>query len=165
MQRIILIALLSFLTLSSFAQNKIGFIDSDELIALMPENKAAETVLEEYGNSLTYQLESMAAQFEEKVNEFKANEATYTDRITKDKMDEISMLGQKIESFQQNAQGLLQTKEQELFKPILLKVRRAIKDVAKENNFTCILDKSQGSVLYSIESQSVLSLMKKKLGL
>ena len=68
MQRIILIALLSFLTLSSFAQNKIGFIDSDELIALMPESKAAETVLEEYGNSLTYQLESMAAQFEEKVN-------------------------------------------------------------------------------------------------
>jgi outer membrane protein len=162
MQRIILIALLSFLTLSSFAQNKIGFIDSDELIALMPEKKAAETVLEEFANSLTSQLGSMAAQYEEKVNEFKA---TYTDRITKDKMDEISMLEQKIESFQQNAQGLLQTKEQELFRPILLKVRRAIKDVAKENNFTCILDKSQGSVLYSIESQSVLSLMKKKLGL
>ena len=165
MQRIILIAFLSFLTLSSVAQNKIGFIDSDELITLMPEKKAAETVLEELSNSLTSQLGSMAAQHEERVNEFKANEATYTDPVIKDKMNEISILEQKIESFQQNAQRLLQTKEQELFKSILLKVRRAIEDVAKENNFTCILDKSQGSVLYSIESESVLPLVKKKLGL
>ena len=43
MKKITLLALLGFLTLNSFAQNKFGYIDSQELLMLMPERKSAET--------------------------------------------------------------------------------------------------------------------------
>jgi len=165
MHKIILITLLSFLTLSSLAQNKIGFIDSDELMSLIPERKEAGTILQEFTKGLESELGSMTAQYQKSLSEYQANEATYTDLIKHDKINKINMLEQRIQSFKQHAQEALQIKEQELLEPILLKIRRAIEDVAKENNFTCIFDKSQGPVLYSIESESILPLVKKKLSL
>ena len=82
-----------------------------------------------------------------------------------DKIAEITALEERIQAFQQNAQQSLQKKEQELLEPILSKARKAIEDVATEGDFTYIFDKSIGSILYAKESENVLSLVKKKLGL
>ena len=45
------------------------------------------------------------------------------------------------------------------------KARAAIEDVAKEGKFTYIFDSSMGSILYADESENVMTLVKKKLGL
>ncbi len=165
MKKITLLALLSILTLSSIAQNKFGYIDSNELLMLMPERKAAETEVQNFAKSLETQLGSMTAEYQQSVQEYQTNEATYTDLVKQDKIAEITGLEQRIQSFQQNAQQSLQTKEQELLEPILSKARKAIEDVAAEGDYTYIFDKSIGSILYAKESQNVLSLVKKKLGL
>ena len=165
MKKITLLTLLCVLTLSSIAQNKFGYIDSQELLMLMPERKTAETEVQEFAKSLEAQLGSMTAEYQQSVQEYQANEATYTDLVKQDKISEITGLEQRIQTFQQNAQQSLQQKEQELLEPILSKARKAIEDVAKEENFTYIFDKSQGSILYVKESENILSLVKKKLGL
>jgi len=59
----------------------------------------------------------------------------------------------------------LQKKEQSLLQPIIDKAKNAINEVAKEGSFTYILDSSVGVVLYSVESDDILPLVKKKLGL
>ena len=51
MKKITFLALLSVLTLSSIAQNKFGYIDSQELLILMPERKAAETEVQNFAKS------------------------------------------------------------------------------------------------------------------
>ena len=165
MKKITFLALLSVLTLSSIAQNKFGYIDSQELLMLMPERKTAETEVANFAKSLEAQLGSMTAEYQESVQEYQANEATYDDLVKQDKIAEITGLEQRIQAFQQNAQQSLQTKEQELLEPILSKARKAIEDVATEGNFTYIFDKSTGSILYAKESENVLPLVKKKLGL
>ena len=165
MKKITFLALLSFLTLGSIAQNKFGYIDSQELLMLMPERKTAETEVANFAKSLEAQLGSMTAEYQESVQEYQANEATYDDLVKQDKIAEITGLEQRIQAFQQNAQQSLQTKEQELLEPILSKARKAIEDVANEGNFTYIFDKSTGSILYAKESENVLPLVKKKLGL
>ena len=165
MKKITLLALLGFLTLNSFAQNKFGYIDSQELLMLMPERKSAQTKVENFAKSLESQLASMTAEYQESVQEYQANEATYTDLVKQDKVAEITGLEQRIQTFQQNAQQSLQKKEQELLEPILSKARKAIEDVAKEGGFTYIFDKGQGSILYAKESENVLGLVKKKLKL
>ena len=165
MKKNIFLTLLSLLTLSSIAQNKFGYIDSQELLILMPERKAAETEVQNFAKSLETQLGSMTAEYQQSVQEYQTNEATYTDLVKQDKIAEITGLEQRIQSFQQNAQQSLQTKEQELLEPILSKARKAIEDVAAEGNYTYIFDKSIGSILYAKESENVLSLVKKKLGL
>ncbi|MEC7863520.1 MAG: OmpH family outer membrane protein [Bacteroidota bacterium] len=165
MKNIAFLALLSFLTLNSIAQNKFGYIDSQELLILMPERKAAETEVQNFAKSLEAQLGSMTAEYQESVQEYQANESTYTDLVKQDKVAEITGLEQRIQTFQQNAQQSLQQKEQELLEPILSKARKAIEDVAIEGDYTYIFDKSIGSILFAKESENVLSLVKKKLNL
>ena len=165
MKKITCLTLLCFLTLNSIAQNKFGYIDSQELLLLMPERKNAENEVQNFAKSLEAQLGSMTAEYQESVEEYQANEATYTDLVKQDKVAEITGLEQRIQTFQQNAQQSLQAKEQELLEPILSKARKAIEDVAKEGGFTYIFDKSQGSILYAKENENVLNLVKKKLKL
>ena len=165
MKKITFLALLSILTLSTIAQNKFGYIDSQELLMLMPERKTAETEVQNFAKSLEAQLGSMTAEYQQSVQEYQANELTYTDLVKQDKVAEITSLEQRIQAFQQNAQKSLQTKEQELLEPILAKARKAIEDVATEGGYTYIFDKSIGSILYAKENENILSLVKKKLGL
>jgi outer membrane protein len=165
MKKITFLALLSCLTLNSIAQNKFGYIDSQELLLLMPERKTAENAVQEFAKSLEAQLGSMTAEYQERVQEYQANEATYSDLVKQDKVAEITGLEQRIQTFQQNAQQSLQAKEQELLEPILSKARKAIDDVATEGGFTYIFDKSQGSILYAKDSENILGLVKKKLKL
>ena len=107
----------------------------------------------------------MTAEYQQSVQEYQANEATYTDLVKQDKVTEITGLEQRIQSFQQNAQQALQSKEQELLEPILQKARQAIEDVASEGGYTYIFDKSVGSILYVKESENILDKVKKKLKL
>jgi outer membrane protein len=165
MKKITFLFLISLITLSAFSQNKFGYIDSQELLMLMPERKTAESEVQSFAKSLESQLAAMTAEYQESVQDYQSNEASYTDLIKQDKISEITGLEQRIQAFQQNAQQSLQKKEQELLEPILSKARSAIEEVAIEGNFTYIFDKSVGSILYAKESENVLSLVKKKLKL
>jgi outer membrane protein len=131
----------------------------------MPERKTAEEEVQTLAKSLESQLQAMTAEYQQSVQEYQANEATYTDLVKQDKVTEITGLEQRIQSFQQNAQQALQSKEQELLEPILKKARKAIEDVASEGDYTYIFDKSVGSILYVKESENILEKVKKKLKL
>ena len=160
-----LTVLFSILTLITIGQNKFGYIDSQELLMLMPERNTAETEVQEFAKSLEAQLASMTAEYQQRVQDYQANESAYTDLVKQDKIAEITGLEQRIQTFGENAQQSLQSKEQELLEPILSKARKAIEDVATDGNFTYIFDKSAGSILYAKESENILPLVKKKLGL
>ena len=165
MKKILLLSLTFLISISSFSQNKFGYIDSQELLLLMPERKTAEEEVQTFAKSLESQLQAMTAEYQQSVQEYQANEATYTDLVKQDKVTEITGLEQRIQSFQQNAQQALQSKEQELLEPILQKARQAIEDVASEGDYTYIFDKSVGSILYVKESENILDKVKKKLNL
>lgn len=165
MKKILLLSLTFLISISSFSQNKFGYIDSQELLLLMPERKTAEEEVQTFAKSLESQLQAMTAEYQQSVQEYQANEATYTDLVKQDKVTEITGLEQRIQSFQQNAQQALQSKEQELLEPILQKARKAIEDVASEGDYTYIFDKSVGSILYAKESENILDKVKIKLKL
>ena len=155
MKKITLVTLISLFTLNLIGQNKFGYIDSQELLILMPERKSAENELQNFAKTLESQLELMSAEYQESVQQYQTNEASYSDLVKQDKIAEISGLEQRIQSYQQNAQQSLQKKEQELLEPILEKARKAIDDVAKEGGYTYIFDKSQGTLLYAKESEDL----------
>ena len=165
MKKITLLAILGVLTLNLTAQNKFGYIDSQELLQLMPERKTAETEVQNFAKSLEAQLGSMTAEYQQSLQEYQANEATYTDLVKQDKEAEIIGLQERIQTFQQNAQQSLQEKEQKVLEPIFAKARKAIEDVAEEGGYTYIFDKSQGAILYAKDSENILGLVKKKLKL
>ena len=163
MKKIIFLTLLTFLTINSIAQNKLGHINAQQIMSQMPEFKAAQTTLQEFGSSLEGQLTSMTAEYQESVKQYQANESTYTDLVKQDKIAEITGLEQRIQAFQQNAQQSLQDKEIELLKPINTKLLDIINKVAEEGGYTYIF--TSEIFLYAKESQDIGDLVKQKLGL
>ena len=168
MKKIILTTIIACFSLLTFSQDitlKLGHINSQELISLLPETKQADIDLQDYAQSLETQISSMEEEYKRSIADYQNNESSYDEITKQDKIAAIQAIEQRITNFQQNAQISLQQKQQELLDPIIEKVRQAIDQVAKDGNYTYILDTSAGSLLYYKESEDILSKVKKELGI
>jgi outer membrane protein len=166
--KILAVCLLAILlTTASKAQGvqKIGYIDFNSLVASMPGIDSVKIKLQKYQQTLTDQLDAMRAEFENKYLEYQQGSAGMSDLIKQTKEKELQDLQGRIDAFQQKAQTDLQAKQQELLAPIVTKAKGAIKDVAKENKYTYIINSIEDIVLYSEPADDILPLVKKKLGI
>ncbi|NVO01798.1 MAG: OmpH family outer membrane protein [Bacteroidetes bacterium] len=159
--------ILACISTSVFSQAKIklGHVDSNELLKMMPGRDSAMQKMQDYQKSLENQLKAMQNELETKYTDFTANQATMSELIKQTKQKELQDLNGRIEAFQTSAQQDLQNKEQEVLKPIVDKAKKAIEDVAKENGYTYIFDAGVGVLLYNDGSENILPLVKKKIGI
>lgn len=148
-----------------FAQAKFGYINSDELLSIMPEVRKADSSLQLFAKSYQDQLEEMGKEYQRKVQDFQGQEKNMTEAVKEVKIKEIQQLEERIQSTQQSAQEKVARKKEELYSPILEKADKAIKDVAKANNYDYVFDASRGNILYAKESDNILPLVKTKLGI
>jgi outer membrane protein len=161
------VALIIGCSFASFAQNpvKIGYIDFNTLLAAMPGIDSVKIKLQTYQKTLTDQMDAMKAEFENKYLDYQSQSASMSDLIKQTKEKELSDLQGRIDAFQQKASQDLQTKQQELVAPFIEKAKVAIKDVAKENKFTYVLNAIEDVVIYKDEADDVMALVKKKLAI
>lgn len=168
MKKIILLAALFFgLSSTAIAQQKIGHIDADALVGMMPEAKAAEAQLKQYSEQLQKDLTDMETELETKINAFRNNEQMMTTVTREAKAQELQQLQARIQEFSQRAQQDLQNKQVELLQPIFEKASKAIEDVAREKGFAYILDSSQSKavVVFAEGGEDIMPLVKAKLGI
>lgn len=165
MKKVLMTLMLSAGLLVTAQAQKFGYLNSNELLAMMPESTSMQEELQSYAKGLESQLTAMQAEYEKKVVEYQQNETTYSELVKEDKVREIESIQQRVLEFQKNAQQSLSEKEVELFTPIREKAMAAIDKVAKEGNFTYIFDSGAGNLLYTAESENILSLVKAELGL
>ena len=144
---------------------KLGYIDSNELLEMMPGKDSVQTALQEYQKTLESQLQSMYAEYQTKVQDYQANSRTMSDIIRQTKEKELADLETRIQAFQTQADTDLQDKQVELLQPLLDKAKNAITAVAKENGYTYIFDVGTGAFLYYEKGDNILPLVKAKLGL
>lgn len=164
MKRIIfLLAIGITLGFSAQAQKKFGYVNSQELLEIMPEAKKADSAWQKYGASIEAQLKEMASEIQNKFKEYDEKSKTWTDAVREQKEKDIQRLQQSAQEFQANAEENIQKKRAELFKPILDKAQKAIKDVGAEGNYDYILDGS--ALLYAKDAENILPLVKAKLGI
>ncbi|MEI7724080.1 MAG: OmpH family outer membrane protein [Bacteroidota bacterium] len=161
------VALIIGCSFASQAQNpvKIGYIDFNTLLAAMPGIDSVKIKLQTYQKALTDQMDAMKAEFESKYQDYQSQAASMSDLIKQTKEKELSDLQGRIDAFQQKASQDLQSKQQELVAPFIEKAKVAIKEVAKENKFTYILNAIEDVVIYKDETDDVMSLVKKKLAI
>jgi len=146
---------------------KIGHINSNELLLAMPERATIETEIQNHAKQLETQLLAMQRELETKYQDFQAKESLMTEAIREDKIKELTSLEKRLNEFQERAQTDLQKKEQELTEPLITKAKDAIEKVAKENSYTYVLDSGIGFMLYIDETTAddIMPLVKKELGL
>lgn len=144
---------------------KLGHINSNDLMQIMPGRDSAQTVLQKEVQDLEATLKTMQGEMEKRYNEYMENQAGWTELIRNTKQREIQDMSARIQEFQENAQKQLQERESTLLKPIIDRAKKAIEDVAREGGYTYILDAGTAAVLYSQDSDDIMPLVKKKLGL
>ena len=98
---------------SLFAQ-KIGRINSQDVVVNMTEFKEAQTQIEALAKDLQAQAETIQVEFNNKVQEYQKGLETMTDAVRQIKEKELSDMSARLQEFNQVAQQELQKKEQEL---------------------------------------------------
>lgn len=166
---ILLVAVVfSAVTVNAQQKLKIGHINSQELLSLMPESDSAQKKLEGLANDHQLVLEEMSVEFNKKFEAYRValDAGTLSDLARASKEAELEDLQTRIQQFEQTAQQDLQQKRVEIFTPVQEKALNAVNEVAEENGFTYIFDTGMGAVVYtSPDSQDILPLVKAKLGL
>ena len=158
--------MLCALPIGLFAQEKLGHVNSQEIIKLMPELASVEKTIDELGAQWEGELLKMREEYNVKIKDYQEKQKDMADGIKQVRQSEIQEMEQRIATFQQTAYTDLQKKQQELVNPVIEKVRKAITDVATENKFTYIFDMSSQFILYTApNSNDITALVKKKLGL
>lgn len=152
---------------SVFAQTKVklAHINSADLMQVMPGRDTAQKVIENYSASLEEELKTMYAEYQSKATKFQETQATMSQIVQQSKLKELQDLENRIKLFDEQAQGDLQSKQEELLKPLIDKAKAAIAEVAKENGYTYVFDSSVGVLLYFENSDDILELVKKKLNI
>lgn len=154
---------------SSYAANeaglKLGYVNSQELLSVMPEMTKADGDLKAFAKQYQDQLETMGKEFEKKGTEYQATSKAMSDAVRTVKEKELQDLETRIREYQTSAQEKIAKKKEDLYKPILEKADKAIKDVAKEKGYSYVFDASGGSLLYANEGDNLLPVVKTKLGI
>jgi len=156
-----------FLHTNSFAQDRIGHLNSDELVTAMPETDSINKILTDLANEYQKLGEDLDVKYNQALEAYNTQMETLKPFERKLKESELLDMQKRIQTFATESKNDYQKRHQELYQPVLLKAQNAIKEVGKENNLLYILDSAQGLLLYLPEdvSLNVLPLVKKKLGI
>lgn len=108
-QTLLTVVILITSALSLHAQ-KIGHLNSNELLLAMPERATIEQEIQNHAKQLEAQLLAMQNELETKYQDFQAKESLMTEAIREDKIKELTSLEQRLNDFQERAQTDLQKK-------------------------------------------------------
>lgn len=144
---------------------KIGHVNSLELLSIMPEMQKAQDGVKAYAKTFEEQLTKMQAEYKQKIADYQSEATKMSDAIKEVKAKEIQDLESRIVNLNKTGEKKVQEKEQSLTAPILKKADEAIKAVAKENGFAYIIDSSSGALLHATDSDNILPLVKAKMGI
>lgn len=163
---LLFVCLFAALAFTASAQ-KIGYVNAQEIVALMPDVKEANSNLETYSAQLSKRAEQMYQSLQTKAAALqqKRDNGEISPKQLEVEMANLQQEEQKLMEFQGKSQNEIAVKQQELLAPILKKVQDAIDAIAKEESYTYILDASQGMILYADETTDITSKVKTRLGI
>lgn len=168
MKKLIILFVSVLATPNLFAQEnlKIGHVNIPEIMQQLPETDSLKKVLENETKDMEKMYEEMIAEHEINIKEYELKKATFSEFVRAEKEKALMEMAGKIQQFNQNANQQLQMRNMELLQPVYQKINDSIKKVAQANNFTYILELSNGSVAYhSPKSENINPLVLKELNI
>ena len=163
MKKLLLAGIAGIAMFTASAQNKIGYINTDELIQVMPEAIKADGELKEFQAGLAQQYQDLSAELNSKDSSFIADSLKLSPSMKEIKRKELVELYQKVQNYQQSSQEEYQAEANKKIAPVREKALTAIKAVAKENGFGYIFN--EDNLLVMPPGDDILPLVKAKLGI
>ncbi len=165
MKKLLLGAVMALGMMSASAQVKIGYINTDELMSIMPEAAKINTELNEYQTTLQQQGITLQKEAEAKRDQYFKDSATFSNSKKEIVRDELVKLYARLQNYDQEIQEKAQQYAQTKIAPLKVKALDAIKAVAKEKGYTYVIDESSSSLLVMPPGDDLLPAVKTKLGI
>ena len=134
---------------SSSAQSKIGYINSESIMKTLPEAIDAQKTLDGLVSQWEAELQKMQADWKKKYDEYDKKKLILTDQARADQEKDLRTLDQSIQDYRNKKfgqNGELFQKQNDIMKPIQNKIFQVLEDIAKEDGYDYIFDKS-GQIL------------------
>jgi len=147
------------------AQVKIGYIDQNALIGVMPELATVKVQMEAFQKTFVDGYAVLNKELNDKGQDYQSHQATMNDAQKTIKQSELADLQKRMQDFQTSAQQKIEAKSQEYMKPLYDRVHAAIDAIAKEKGYTYVLDSSQTSLLVSPPADDMMVAVKAKMGI
>ena len=156
-------------TLSDARAQKFGWIDSEFVMAKMPEYAKAQQELNLLSETWQKELEAQKKDLDKLYHNYQAEEVVLTEAMKKKRQDEILKKEQDIKAYQNKQfgyEGQIFKKRQELNKPVQDKVFEAVEKVAKKKGLAVVFDKaSELTMLYTNPAHDYTEFVLEELGL
>ncbi len=139
---IVLITAVVLTSMGMVNAQKMAHVNSQELLMALPDSKEAQTVLEKFQKEYQDELQMMESIYKKKIEEYQvlAAKPETSKSLLETYQKDIGEYEQRIYSRREQIETDLQTKESELFKPILQKIKDAIAKVSKEQGINYVFD-------------------------
>ena len=166
-KKITLILMVALLPLMAMAQTvKLGYINSQEVMMMMPEVNDVEKQLAEFNEKNMKYLQDMEKEIQDKYAKYEQEKDNMTDAIRRVQEEELMGLQQRLQTTYQALQQEAQKKQAELIQPLQEKLRLAIETVSKKQGLTMVYDMMSGAILYKSDAAiDITPAVKKELGI
>lgn len=149
----ILFIILVVLTGSIVYAQKFAYVDTEYMLANIPEYKSAQSELDKVSIQWQKEIEAKYGEIDKLYKAYQAEEILLTEEMRKKRQAEIVNKEKEAKDLQKQKFGVdgeLFKKRQELVKPLQDKVYNAIKTLAEAKNYAVIFDKSSDlTMLYT----------------
>lgn len=163
MKRIILVLVLVLAAAAAHAQSKIGHINSEAIMQALPEAIDAQKSLDALVAQWEAELQKMQAEWKRKFDDYDKKKLILTDQVRADAEKELRDLDQAIadyrtKKFGQN--GELFQKQNEVMKPIQNKIFKVLEEIARDDGYDYIFDRSgEILLLYANDKRDLTALV------
>ncbi len=169
MKKIFIISILIFTSSISFAQLKIGYIDSDAIMDNLPDVQDARQKLDALIQEWQTELNKMENEWKTKYDDYEKRKLIMTDQTRSETEAALVQLETQIAQFREKkfgTSGELFQKQDELMKPVQNKIFTALKELAEEEDYDYVFDRSGDiMILFAKEQYDLTSKVLDKLKL
>ena len=164
--------LISFFLLVSaltFAQLKIGYVDSDTIMENLPDAQDAQQKLDALIQEWQSELSALEKDWKSKYDDYEKRKLIMTDQTRTELEQELIKLEQGIADYREKkfgTNGELFQKQDELMKPVQNRIFTAIEEIAEEEDYDYVFDRSGDiMLLYAKEEHDITGRVLEKLKL
>jgi outer membrane protein len=124
---------------------RLGYIDTEFIMAKMPEYAQAQTELNKLSDTWQKEIEAQQKDIDKMYRTYQAEEVVLTEPMKKKRQDEMLKKEQELKAYrtkQFGYEGQIFKKRQELNKPVQDKIFEAVEKVVKAKKLDIVLDKA-----------------------
>ena len=154
--KILIIMLLTNLAL--FAEVKIGYIFSEEIMKKFEDARQVEIDLEKESRKLQQGLLNLEKEFDSLRQDFDRTSLLMSDSRRQSKQQELEGMQQKMQRYQMEKfgpEGEIYRIQAQLLSPVLTKLDEVIREIANERGYDFIFDANGAGILFSLDNHNL----------